>query len=165
MGLLDKITKKKKDEPKSVKKIADVKIEKEKAVFEPKLNAKVAAKSNVEELKEVKVEPKKEISKKVVTGGLNNLAHKVLVRPLVSEKSALSEVNGRYTFVINKTANKLEVKQSVKEVYGITPKKVRIINVEGKRPRFGRKKGKRTDWKKAIVTLPKGKTISIHEGV
>jgi large subunit ribosomal protein L23 len=45
------------------------------------------------------------------------------------------------------------------------PSDVRIMNVEGKRVRTGRNLGKRRDWKKAIVTLPKGKTIHIHEGV
>ena len=40
-----------------------------------------------------------------------------------------------------------------------------MINVEGKKVRHGRNKGKRKEWKKAIVTLPAGQSISIHEGV
>jgi large subunit ribosomal protein L23 len=90
---------------------------------------------------------------------------KVLVRPLVSEKAAHGEAGGKYTFVVTKNANKIEVKKAVKDLYGVMPVRVSVINIEGKRKRFGRIKGKRSDWKKATVTLPKGKTIGIHEGV
>jgi len=47
----------------------------------------------------------------------------------------------------------------------VIPKKVRIINVEGKKVRFGRQFGRRSDWKKAIITLAKNQSINIHEGV
>ena len=50
-------------------------------------------------------------------------------------------------------------------MYGITPVSVNIQNVRGKRVRFGRVRGKRKDWKKAIVTLPEGKTINVYDGV
>jgi large subunit ribosomal protein L23 len=89
----------------------------------------------------------------------------VLLQPLVTEKSVIRESAGVYTFMVALGATKLTVKQAVKDIYGVLPSTVRMINVEGKRVRFGRTIGKRRDWKKAIVTLPKGKTIHIHEGV
>ena len=92
-------------------------------------------------------------------------AYRVLLQPLVSEKTANAETKGTYTFVVGSSATKTDVKEAIKLVYGVKPVAVRTINREGKRVRFGRNFGKRKDWKKAIVTLPKGKTISIHEGV
>lgn len=92
-------------------------------------------------------------------------AARVLLRPVVSEKAVFLETGGTYTFAVKPGANKTLVKQAVKEAYGVMPVSVRVINVEGKDVRFGRSSGKRSDWKKAIVTLPKGKMISIHEGV
>lgn len=92
-------------------------------------------------------------------------AHRVLRQPLVSEKAAIAEHRGSYTFVVAAEANKTTVKQAVKDLYGIMPTRVRIVNVSGKPVRFGRSIGRRSDWKKAIVTLPKGKSIQVHEGV
>ena len=122
--------------------------------------------------KNKKVEIKKEESVKVktVSESVDKKTGKqagpaLLFKPLISEKAAKGEAAGVYTFIIDKDANKFDVKKSIKEAYGVEPKKVRIIHIEGKRVYFGQKPGKRSDWKKAIVTLPKGKTISIHEGV
>ncbi|OGH60204.1 MAG: 50S ribosomal protein L23 [Candidatus Magasanikbacteria bacterium RIFCSPHIGHO2_01_FULL_33_34] len=92
-------------------------------------------------------------------------SNKILIRPLVSEKSAVLEQMGTYAFVVDIKANKFQVKEAIREVYGVMPKKVRILNVEGKRTSFGQRLGKRSDWKKAFIKLPKGKTINIHEGV
>lgn len=96
---------------------------------------------------------------------LQSRANFILLQTLVSEKATIAEGYGVYTFVVNNKTNKLEVKKAVKEIYGVVPKKVRIINIEGGQTRFGNRFGRRSDWKKAIITLPKGKTINIHEGV
>lgn len=114
-------------------------------------------------------EKKKEEIKKSAPAVKKNLsrsnAHRVLLHPLVSEKAAHAEANNVYTFVVSRSASKDAIKQSVKDVYGIMPVKVRVINTEGKIARHGRSIGRRNDWKKAMVTLPAGKTISVHEGV
>lgn len=89
----------------------------------------------------------------------------VLVKPVTSEKTARQESQGQYTFAVRVSATKLQVKRAILAVYGVQPLAVNMINVEGKIARFGRSSGKRKDWKKAIVVLPKGKTIHIHEGV
>lgn len=92
-------------------------------------------------------------------------ASRVLRQPVVTEKAARAEALGVYTFVVNRQATKGQIRQAVKVVYGVRPRLVRVINVEGKRTMFGRVSGKRSEWKKALVTLPKGQTIRIHEGV
>jgi large subunit ribosomal protein L23 len=93
------------------------------------------------------------------------MAHRVLVRPLLSEKTVRQEAIGTYTFVVNKAATKPAIKEAVEKVYGVRPVNVRVAHVDGKDVRFGSSQGRRNEWKKAFVTLPKGKTISIHEGV
>jgi len=119
--------------------------------------------------KEIKEEKKEEVKKvtpvKVKKNLVNSNAHRVLQHPLVSEKAAVAEANSVYTFVINRKASKDAVRQAIKDIYGVSPDRVRMINVEGKKARHGRSLGRRGDWRKALVTLPKGQTISAHEGV
>jgi large subunit ribosomal protein L23 len=88
-----------------------------------------------------------------------------LIKPLITEKAANVGSLNKYMFAVKKTANKIEVAKAINEVYGIMPDDVNIINVRGKKVRYGRIAGVRSDWKKAIITLPKGKTINIYEGV
>lgn len=76
-----------------------------------------------------------------------------------------AEMLGQYTFYVATTATKIDVKRAIAEVYGVVPVRVHMLNTDGKTVRFGRFTGRRAHTKKAIVTLPKGKTISIHEGV
>ena len=101
----------------------------------------------------------------VVKKGLPILAGRVLVKPLVTEKGSTMSASGKYLFAIANKSNKIEVEKAILEAYGIKPLKVNIINVLGKIKKRGRVVGKRKDWKKAIVTLPKGKTIQIYEGI
>ena len=92
-------------------------------------------------------------------------AFKVLVKPLVTEKSAVAESKNKYSFVVAKSANKNQIKTAIAEIYGVKPSQVNVANIEGRRVRFGRTMGKRNDYKKAIITLPAGKSIDIHTGV
>lgn len=92
-------------------------------------------------------------------------AFRVLVKPLVTEKTARLAARGQYGFVVARSANKTVVADAVEAVYGIRPVSVNICRMRGKEVRFGQKVGRRKDWKKAIVTLPEGKKISIYEGV
>jgi large subunit ribosomal protein L23 len=94
-----------------------------------------------------------------------NEAHRILVRPLITEKAThLSAVN-KYVFVVSGSANKISIAQAVKALYNVTPLKVNLSNVSGKKVVKGRVKGQRSDWRKAIVTLAKGELIKIYEGV
>lgn len=87
----------------------------------------------------------------------------VLMHPLVTEKTAVLAGFGKYVFVVNPDATKIEVKKAVAALYGTMPESVAMVNREGKRVRFGRFLGQRKAWKKAIVTMPEGKTLPIYE--
>ncbi|MDP2736610.1 MAG: 50S ribosomal protein L23 [bacterium] len=92
-------------------------------------------------------------------------AYKIIMKPLVTEKvSGLGALN-KYVFAVAKNTNKIEVAKAIKEIYGIKPIGVNVIRMSGKKARYGRISGRRKDWKKAIITLPKGETIKVYEGV
>lgn len=95
----------------------------------------------------------------------NAQVERVLLRPIVSEKSAIREQGGTYTFEVEKYANKVMIKQAIRAIYGVMPTNVRVMHVDGKAKNSGRTAGRREHMKKAMVTLPKGKTIEIHTGV
>ncbi|RYD56404.1 MAG: 50S ribosomal protein L23 [Sphingobacteriales bacterium] len=90
----------------------------------------------------------------------------VLVRPVITEKVNLQmERSGRYTFVVDKRANKLEVKKAVEEFYGVKVENVNTVVVPGKsKSRFtkaGFIEGVKPSYKKAIVTLAEGDSIDL----
>ncbi len=92
---------------------------------------------------------------------MNTQAAEILLKPLVTEKSTM---NGTYVFQVSQSANKPEIMKAFQAVYGVRPVHVRILNQMGKQVRFGGRSGKRPDWKKAIVRLAPGETISVYQG-
>lgn len=93
----------------------------------------------------------------------------VLVRPVITEKVNLQmERNGRYTFVVGKTANKLEIKKAVESFYGVRVANVNTVVVPAKnKSRFtkaGLLTGRKPSYKKAVVTLAEGETIDLFAG-
>lgn len=92
-------------------------------------------------------------------------AYRVLLHPLVTEKASTLTPLGKYVFAVAINATKGAIAEAVYQVYGVRPISVNTIVLRGKYVRSGRTAGKRSDWKKAVVTLPAGKTISIYEGV
>jgi len=107
---------------------------------------------------------KKEKDAKVIKGKTDE-AHRILIKPLVTEKAAEFSAVGKYIFVINPRMNKIEVKKAVRKIYGVDPVRVNIINVSGNKVRYGRITGRTKSWKKAVVTLKPGDKIEIYEGV
>ncbi len=93
------------------------------------------------------------------------VASAMILAPLVTEKSAHLASQSQYVFRVDVKANKIQISQIIRAMYGVTPTSVNIQNIDGKKVRYGRTKGKRNNWKKAIVSLPKGKTIEVYEGV
>lgn len=129
------------------------------------LSAKKEEKKKEEKAKEEKA-PEAKTEKKIPSAtDKNNSAYKVLLRPFISEKAAGGESRGVYTFVVQKSANKFQISEAIASVYKVMPARIRVVNMAGKITRRGRQLGRRRDWKKAIVTLPPGQSISIHEGV
>lgn len=102
---------------------------------------------------------------KMAKTSIAKVGSSVLVTPLLSEKTTLQETVGQYTFVVTDRATKVDVKNAVAALYGVRPVRVNMVRMDGKRVRFGRRMGQRANYKKAIVTLPQGKQISIHAGV
>lgn len=92
-------------------------------------------------------------------------AHRVLVKPVITERAAHLGTENKYVFAVKTKTNKIEIAKAINEVYGIKPVNVNVITMRGKKVRYGKIKGERKGWKKAIITLPAGKTINIYEGV
>ncbi len=89
----------------------------------------------------------------------------ILIRPLITEKiSMLQETENKVAFVVDKTANKIEILKAVESRFSVKVKKVATANMKGKLKRMGRFEGRRAGWKKAIVTLREGFTIDFFEG-
>jgi large subunit ribosomal protein L23 len=85
---------------------------------------------------------------------------KIIVAPLVSEKSAMAADAGRqFTFKVVPDATKREIGRAVEKMFDVKVDQVRVINVKGKKKRFGALMGKRKDWRKAIVRLQEGHDI------
>lgn len=94
--------------------------------------------------------------------GSGVFAH-VLVRPHISEKAVQGETLGQYVFEVVPSATKHDVAIAVKDLYGVMPTAVRIVTNAGKQLRFGGTTGATKHWKKAIIQLPKGKTIEVYK--
>lgn len=89
----------------------------------------------------------------------------VLKRPLVTEKSTLAkELSNQIVFEVDRRATKVEIRQAVEQIFDVAVLKVRTVNLEGKKKRQGLKFGKRSDWKKAYVTLAPGQSVEFFEG-
>jgi large subunit ribosomal protein L23 len=88
----------------------------------------------------------------------------ILVKPLITEKAdTLAETQSQYTFVVDKGANKIEIKKAVEELYTVSVEAVNTMIIAGKRKSRNTKKGvllgRTATYKKAIVTLASGETI------
>jgi large subunit ribosomal protein L23 len=125
------------------------------------------------EVKDVKKEQKDTVKdtgsnkgiKEIKKSSKYSFAYKHLLKPLITEKAANLGINNQYVFIVGINSNKVEIKKAINEVYGVKATNVNIINNEGKVVRRGRYTGKRKDFKKAIVTIEKGKSLNIYEGV
>ena len=87
----------------------------------------------------------------------------IIIRPVISEKTTEMMEDNKYVFRVARDANKLMIKQALKELFGVSPEKVNVSNVRGKNRRLRYKVGKKTAWKKAIVTLSAGDKIEIFD--
>ena len=93
------------------------------------------------------------------------LSYDIIRRPIITEQSMDQVADRKYTFEVAKSANKIEIKKAVEEIFKVEVEKVTTMNYDGKPKRQGVFAGKRADWKKAVVKLKEGsKTIEIFEG-
>ena len=88
----------------------------------------------------------------------------VLLKPTITEKSTTLQEEGKYTFAIMPTANKIQVKEAVETNFNVTVLDVNITKLRGKRKRYGARFKTMPNVKKAVVTLKRGDRISLVEG-
>lgn len=157
MGLLDKFKKKKTDQKAKPVKPGQPDVEKkDQTAPMPEVAPGVRL--------EADKKSKKPAAKKVKKQDTKN-AYRVLIRPIVTEKSSDLGVYNKYVFEVAPRVNKIEVKRAVKDLYGVEPVSVNIMNRLGKFTQYGKTEGYTKNWKKAVITLKEGDKIEIQEGV
>lgn len=87
----------------------------------------------------------------------------VIKRPVSTEKTmGLADEGNKYVFEVALTANKPTIRNAVERIFEVNVQSVNTAVMQGKRKRFGRSLGKRSNWKKAVVTLAEGDTIDFY---
>ncbi|MTI80738.1 MAG: 50S ribosomal protein L23 [Firmicutes bacterium] len=89
----------------------------------------------------------------------------IIVKPVISEKSTDLLADNKYTFWVNRAANKVEIRQAIEKLFDVSVEKVYTLNVKGRKKRVRQFIGKTPDRKKAIVKLAEGEKIEIFEGL
>ena len=89
----------------------------------------------------------------------------VLKLPKLTEKTLqLKEELNQFMFEVDPKANKIQIKESVEKAFKVEVLQVRTMNIRGKKKRLGRHQGRKSNWKKALITLKEGQTIEYFEG-
>ena len=93
----------------------------------------------------------------------------IIVRPVVTEKMNAQADSQKYGFIVNKKANKVQIKQAVENLYGVTVEEVNTMFYAGKRKsrftRTGYVSGRRNAFKKAVITLREGDMIDFYSNI
>lgn len=125
-----------------------------KGVFKKPITNKVEAPAK-------KVSVKKDAQVKVAKEGTSEIASIVLSAPHITEKATFLSEGGAYVFKVSKRSNKILIKKAIKELYGLEPRKIGIINIPSKIRLSRGRKGVKSGYKKAVVYLKKGDKIEI----
>ncbi len=91
--------------------------------------------------------------------------YNIIKFPVVTEKSTKISENNQFVFKVDIGTSKDEVKKAIEKIFKVKVKSVNTINVKGKKKVFKGTKGKRSDYKKAVITLIKGETLDYSGGV
>jgi large subunit ribosomal protein L23 len=92
-------------------------------------------------------------------------AYDIILSPMVTEKSTMGSEHNQITFRVPLTANKLQIKAAVEQLFKVKVNAVNTLRQKGKLKRFRGKLGKRPDYKKAIVSLAEGEMIDVTTGI
>ena len=95
---------------------------------------------------------------------MNHVAHDIIVRPIITEKSSRLMEENKFTFEVLPAANKIEIRKAVEDVFKVKVLSVHTLQVHSKPKRKGRFIGRSRSWKKAVVTLVPGERIEFFEG-
>lgn len=163
MSILDRIIGKKGEEKPEAKKPEIIESAKKAEV------AKVEKRTGVKKEKVKKTEkvakPKKEIKARKVAKKDENIAHKILFENMISEKSTMLAGENKFVFRVAKGAGKFQIKDAIEGYYGVQVVGVNTIKIHPKKRIHGRTVGWKKGYKKAVVTLREGDTITAVEGV
>lgn len=84
----------------------------------------------------------------------------IIITPHITEKSMAAVTNRKYTFIVDKHANKIQISQEIKRLYKVNPTDVTIVNIKGKEVMFRQRyHGKKNNLKKAVITLAEKESI------
>ncbi|GFN23045.1 MAG: 50S ribosomal protein L23 [Thermoanaerobacteraceae bacterium] len=89
----------------------------------------------------------------------------IVIAPLITEKTTNLMADNKYTFIVARDANKIEIKHAIEKLFNVKVLKVNTLPDRGKLRRMGRFQGRQPDRKKAIVTLAPGQKIPVFEGL
>lgn len=95
----------------------------------------------------------------VLPASPTKFTHKILIKPIITEKATELKTLNKYVFEVSPKTNKVEIKKAIQELYNVKPLKINIIKVKGKFVRYGKARGRTKNWRKAIITLKKGEKI------
>jgi large subunit ribosomal protein L23 len=92
-------------------------------------------------------------------------AHGIITRPLITEKAQRATTQNKYVFEVDKRANKMQIREAVELAFNVRVTAVHTVSMRGKVKRYGIRRTRMPDWKKAVVTLAAGDKIELFEGV
>lgn len=89
----------------------------------------------------------------------------IILEPIVTEKSTTArETQNRYSFKVQPKSSKDQIAKAVEEIFNVHVIKVNTMNMRGKMKRLGRNRGRKSAWKKAVVTIAQGESVDFFEG-
>ena len=93
-------------------------------------------------------------------------AYDIIIKPVLSEKSYAGISEKNYAFIVDKRANKFEIREAVEKAFGVSVERVNVVNYDGKKKRMGIHQGRRASYKKAYVKLTaESKPIEFFESL
>ncbi|TVQ82793.1 MAG: 50S ribosomal protein L23 [Micavibrio sp.] len=105
------------------------------------------------------------MSKKAAKKQATPRMYDIILAPVITEKATMGSAYGHITFKVALDATKPEIKNAVETIFGVEVKAVNTMRQKGKTKRFRGFKGRRSDYKKAVVTLAEGQTVDVTVGV
>ncbi|GHU21984.1 50S ribosomal protein L23 [Spirochaetia bacterium] len=93
------------------------------------------------------------------------ILEKVLIEPILSEKTNLMREEAKYVFKVDPAATKIQIKEAVRKLFNVHPISCNVMVIGGKPKRQRSRPGYTSTWKKAIICLPKNEKIPLFEGV
>lgn len=121
--------------------------------------------SDVKVEKEAEKKPEKKYEKKETRTEIGKITKDIILEPWITEKSHIQMAMNKYIFRVRPEADKKGIKDAVQAMYNVKVIDINIVNIPSKRRTYGRFVGRKSGYKKAIVTLKEGDKIELFKGV